>query len=530
MPLPAGGRCPRVTDAIRAHDPLDYWARLQPEAEFAVMHGQAWSYADAINAIDRMAGALVRDLEPGQRVAILSRNSIEMLLLYYAASKAGVVPVPLNYRLADPELEYILDDSAAELVLAADEYTGHIDRLRAQCPAVRRTVAISHMAPSNWDAWADWLAEPIGEHTVAARRHDEVMQIYTSGTTGRPKGAVLTHTGLSNLLHQWRICFPFSPNRRMLVVAPLYHVGGTFHSMHAIGHGGSVYLYADFDAAEVVRALDEERIDTAFLVPAMIQNCLDVPGVDRRAFASFRLLSYGASPISEAALRRALDIWDCDFVQAFGMTECPCITYLSPADHRRALAEKPQLLESTGRPGPGSDVKVVDEDGQQVPAGQIGEILGRGPQLMSGYWKLPDATAEALADGWMHTGDAGCFDAEGYLFVKDRIKDMIVSGAENIYPREIEDVLLTHPAVDDAAVIGVPSPKWGESPLAFVVLAHGSTVDAAELVEFCRDKLAGYKRPRTVEIIDEIPRNPSGKILKRVLREPYWAGQKRSVS
>ncbi|PXX01657.1 long-chain-fatty-acid--CoA ligase [Mycolicibacterium moriokaense] len=519
-----------MVDAIRVHDPLDYWARLQPDAEFVVIDGVACTYGEAAVTVDRMAGALAHSLDPGRRVAILSRNSVEMLLLYYAASKAGVVPVPLNYRLAAPELEYILNDSAAGVVLAAPEYVAQIDALRSKCPAVRTIVAVGNVDFAGWLTWAQWLAHPIDERTALARRHDEAMQIYTSGTTGRPKGAVLTQTGLSNLLHQWRICFPFSPNRRMLVVAPLYHVGGTFHSMHAIGHGGSVFLYTDFDAGEVVRALDEEEIDTAFLVPAMIQSCLAVEDVDQRAFASFRQLSYGASPISEATLRRALDIWRCDFVQAFGMTECPCITYLSAADHRRALAGYPYLLESTGKAGPGSDLKIVGPDGQEVPPGQVGEILGRGPQMMSAYWNLPEATAEALSGGWMHTGDAGCIDAEGYLFVKDRIKDMIVSGGENIYPREIEDVLLAHPSVADAAVIGVPSEQWGESPLAFVVPHDGTDVQIADLAEFCREHLAGYKRPRAFEIVDVVPRNPSGKVLKRVLREPYWADRRRGVS
>ena len=519
-----------MVDAIRIHDPLDYWARLQPGAEFIVMGGQVRTYGQALDTVDRMAGALARDLESGQRVAILSRNSPEMLLLYYAASKAGVVPVPLNYRLAAPELAYLLNDCGASLVLTAPEYVEAVDGLRAQCPALWHAVVIGAEAPGGWSTWERWLADPLPLSVAIERRHDEAMQIYTSGTTGRPKGAVLTQTGLANLLHQWRICFPFSPNRRMLIVAPLYHVGGTFHSMHAIGHGGSVVMYTDFDAGEVVRALDEDDVDTAFLVPAMIQSCLAVDGVDQRQFTKFRQLSYGASPITEATLLRALEIWGCEFVQAFGMTECPCITYLSAADHRRALAGAPHLLESTGRAGPGSDVKIVGEDGRDLPPGQVGEILGRGPQLMQGYWNLPEATAEALAGGWMHTGDAGMLDDEGFLFIKDRIKDMIVSGAENIYPREIEEVLLAHPAVVDTAVIGVPSDKWGETPLAFVVVRPGAEVTLAELENFCRDKLASYKRPRAFEVIDEVPRNPSGKVLKRILREPYWVGRSRAVS
>jgi fatty-acyl-CoA synthase len=519
-----------MVEAIRVHDPLDYWARLQPDAEFVVMDGSSLTYAQAVNNIDRMAGALARDLPPGARVAILSRNSVEMLLLYYAASKAGVVPVPLNYRLAPPELEYILNDSTASVLLASVEYVPVVDALLPNCSQVKTVVSVGDVDPPAWTSWDRWLADPIEERAAMARRHDEVMQIYTSGTTGRPKGAVLTQTGLGNLLHQWRICFPYSPNRRILVVAPLYHVGGTFHSMHAIGHGGSVLLYTDFDAEEVVRALDEDAVDTAFLVPAMIQRCLAVDGMEQRKYASFRMLSYGASPISEPTLRKALDVWGCDFVQGFGMTECPNITYLSASDHRRALAGHPHLLESTGKAGPGSDLKIVGPDGAELAPGEVGEILGRGPQLMSGYWNLPEATAEALACGWMHTGDAGYVDDEGYLFVKDRIKDMIVSGGENIYPREIEEILLTHPSVADVAVVGIPSEKWGESPLAFVVVKPGTDVDPVELEAFCKDKLAGYKRPRAFEFIDEIPRNPSGKILKRVLREPYWSGTARSVS
>jgi acyl-CoA synthetase (AMP-forming)/AMP-acid ligase II len=262
----------------------------------------------------------------------------------------------------------------------------------------------------------------------------------------------------------------------------------------------------------------------------MIQSCLAVPGVEQRRFEDFRFLSYGASPISEPTLRKALETFHCKFVQAFGMTECPNVTYLTDEDHRRALAGEPHLLESTGRAGPGSEIKIVGEDGAELQRGEIGQILGRGAQIMRGYWNLPEATAEALAGGWMHTGDAGLIDEEGYLYVKDRIKDMIVSGAENVYPREIESVLVTHPAVVDVAVIGIPSEQWGETVKAFVVLAEPGAATEDELVEYCRGKLAGYKRPRSIDVLDELPRNPSGKVLKRELRAPYWQGHTRGIS
>jgi fatty-acyl-CoA synthase len=517
------------------HDSLQYWAQEQPDAEFAVHDGVPLTYAAAAARVARMAGALAAELPVGARVAMLSKNSVDLVLLYYAASMAGVVPVPMNYRLAPTEWAYIVNDSGAPLVLAEPDLAAGFDLARSEMDGLGRSVLLDPVVGQtttggNWTPVEQWLADPLPDDVAFERRHDEVMQFYTSGTTGKPKGAVLTQASVFNLLYQWRMCFPFGVGERLLLVVPIYHVGGAFNAFHAIGHGGSMFMMTDFDAPAVVRALDEERITMAFLVPSMIQSCLGVAGIEHRRYEAFRLLSYGASPIAEPTLRAALGIFDCDFVQSFGMTECPCVTYLSADDHRRALQGEPHLLESTGRAGPGSVVKIVDESGKEVPPGTVGEICGRGPQTMRGYWNLPDATAEALQGGWMHTGDAGYLDAAGYLFVKDRLKDMIVSGAENIYPREVENVLFEHPAVADVAVIGVPSEQWGETVKAIVVRRNGAVVTEAELIEHCRTRLAGFKRPRSVDFIDELPRNPSGKVLKRVLREPYWIGHTRYVS
>jgi acyl-CoA synthetase (AMP-forming)/AMP-acid ligase II len=263
----------------------------------------------------------------------------------------------------------------------------------------------------------------------------------------------------------------------------------------------------------------------------MIQACLtQVDDVGARRYADLHLLTYGAAPIAETTLRRALEVFRCEFVQAFGMTEAPNLTYLTHADHERALAGRPDLLLSTGRAGPGSEVKIVDENDRELAPGEVGEICGRGPQLMTGYWHLPDATAEALRGGWMHTGDAGCLDAEGYLYIKDRVKDMIVSGGENIYPREVEDVLFAHPAVADVAVIGVPSERWGEEVKAVVVLAPGQQATPDDLMNWCKGRIAGFKRPRSIDFTDALPRNASGKVLRRELREPYWKDVARRVS
>ncbi len=253
-------------------------------------------------------------------------------------------------------------------------------------------------------------------------------------------------------------------------------------------------------------------------------------GEDWRNFDKLRMIVYGASPIAADVLRKALEVFRCDFAQGYGMTETTAaLTFLSPADHRRALESKPELLLSAGRPIPGTELRIVDDDGQPVPTGTVGEITARGDQLMRGYWNLSEATAEALRGGWMHTGDAGIMDEEGYIFIQDRVKDMIVSGGENIYPREIEDVLFQHPGLTDAAVIGVPDPKWGETVKAIVVKKEGQDVSAEDVLAFCRDKLGGYKQPRSVDFVTELPRNPSGKVLKKELREPYWKGHTRRV-
>ena len=319
---------------------------------------------------------------------------------------------------------------------------------------------------------------------------------------------------------------------RYLIVAPLYHAAAAIASFWAVRQGAFLYLMEDFDPSAVVRVLSEQRIAASTLVPAMIQACLvAVPDVATRRYPELRFIIYGASPIAAETLRRAIEVFGCGFAQGYGMTETTAgATFLTPKEHERALAGKPERLLSCGRPLPGTEVRVVDAGDVDVPVGSVGEILLRGPQLMRGYWNLPEATSEALAGGWMHTGDAGRLDAEGFLYIQDRVKDMIVSGGENIYPREVENVLFEHPAVADVAVIGVPDLRWGEAVKALVVLRPGARAAEDELVEFCRGPLAGFKRPRSVEFMGELPRNASGKVLKKDLREKYWKGHARRVS
>jgi acyl-CoA synthetase (AMP-forming)/AMP-acid ligase II len=323
-----------------------------------------------------------------------------------------------------------------------------------------------------------------------------------------------------------------APGDRDLIVAPMYHAAAALTAFSVVYQSGTLVIHEDFIPPEVVTALSEERILATTLVPAMIQACLVyVPDVAERTYDTLKIIAYGAAPIAEQTLRRAMDVFKCDFLQAYGMTELTAVaTNLSPADHVRALESKPELLLSAGRPILGTEVRIVDENDCLVPNGAMGEIVVRGPQMMKGYWKLPDATAEALRGGWMHTGDAGVVDDAGFLYVQDRVKDMIVSGGENVYPRVIEDVLFTHPAIADAAVIGVPDPQWGETIKAIVVLREGAAATDEDIMDFCRGKLGGFERPRSVDFVAELPRNATGKVLKRVLREPYWEGHSRRVS
>jgi acyl-CoA synthetase (AMP-forming)/AMP-acid ligase II len=518
---------------MRLHDYLEFRARVQPEMDFAIFAGKTLSFSEADAEANRIAHALrAAGLVAGDRFAILSKNCTELALLYYGASKAGVVPVPLNYRLAAPEWSYIIGDSCAKLLIARGELVSGVDPVRGELPQVERWVALGASLPG-WQGWDEFRATAPAERVdCGVTSEDDLYQMYTSGTTGRPKGAVLSHGAVCANVEQVSLVYYARSGERALIVAPLYHAAAAVTTFVTVAGGGTLYIQEDFEPGETVRALSEERIGIATLVPAMIQFCLSaVPDVAQRSYASLRSILYGAAAISETVLRQAIETFGCDFVQGYGMTELTaCATLLLPQDHVRALAGEPGLLLSAGRPVLGTELRIVDADGTDLPRGAVGEMVVRGPQRMKGYWHLPDATQDAIRDGWMYTGDAGRVDEEGFLFIQDRVKDMIVSGAENVYPREVEEVLFKHPAVADCAVIGVPSEQWGEAIKAVVVLREGMSAGEDEIFDFCRDKLAGYKRPSSIDFIEELPRNPSGKVLKRELREPYWKGKERRVN
>ena len=358
------------------------------------------------------------------------------------------------------------------------------------------------------------------------------MQLYTSGTTGLPKGVMLTNANLATAISEAGITFHITDDTVSLVAMPLFHIGGSGWALCAMSRGGRSVILRDVDPNVLLELIAVERITEMFVVPAVLMLVLATPSLRDTDLSSLRLIFYGASPISEDVLVKCMTAFGCAFCQVYGMTETTgAITALSFEDHDPDGPRR-GLLRSAGKPHQSVSLRVVDPDsGQDAPLGAVGEVWTRSPYNMAGYWRKPEETAATIdAEGWLRTGDAGYFDADGYLYLHDRIKDMVVSGGENIYPAEVENVLLSHPAIVDAAVIGVPDPKWGETVKAIVVLAPGETLDEAGVIAHCRVSLAHYKSPTSVDVTDALPRNPSGKILKRELRAPYWAGKERSIN
>ncbi|HEY0647042.1 AMP-binding protein, partial [Phenylobacterium sp.] len=362
---------------------------------------------------------------------------------------------------------------------------------------------------------------------TAPQADDDVLQLYTSGTTGLPKGVRLSNANYSAFLGLRHLVegFDYGPDDTVLILMPMFHVAGTNISFSGLASGGRIVLQAEFVPPTVLKTFGAERVNHVFLAPVMINALLQTPGVEDADFSSLKTVSYGASPISEAVLARATDVFGCGFIQFYGMTETTGAgTTLAPAEHRG------ELLRSCGRPWETLETRIADEDGNTLGPGEIGEIEIRGPIVMAGYWNRPEATAETIRpDGWLRTGDAGFMNEDGFFFVHDRVKDMIVSGGENVYPAEVENAILGCPGVADAAVIGVPDDRWGEAVKAIVVAKPGESPSPADIIAWARERIAGYKAPKSVDFIDALPRNPSGKVLRRELRKPYWEGRDRKV-
>ena len=504
------------------------WEARQPDAVAMSFGPSHWTWAEWAARVRRNAAAQrAAGLVPGDRIAVLDMNHPSCLELTLACAQVGTANAVVNFRLAPPEIVYVINDAKARLLFVGPEFAGAVESIRAQLPTVERVIRVGG-ADDEYEAWL--AAQPPDARVHPAAPDDCFLQLYTSGTTGFPKGVMLTHRGM--LAHSRHFAFgqDYGPSARVQVAMPLFHVGGTSYSLLAISTGARILMMRTPDPAAVLQMLEAEKITHTFLVPALLAAMNQVPGASDRDYSALRALCYGASPMPLPVMRASLRLFPGVMQQVYGMTEqSGVVSVLGPADHEDATVA--HRLVSAGRPMQGVEIEIRDPGtGEAVPTGRLGEIWVRSDQVMRGYWGQPEATAAAITpDGWLRSGDGGHMDADGYVYVTDRIKDMIISGGENIYPAEVERVLAEHPTVQDVAVIGVPDERWGEVPKAVVVAAPGSVVDPAQLLAYCRERLASFKCPKSVDVVAELPRNPTGKVLKRRLRQPYWEGRDRQV-
>jgi long-chain acyl-CoA synthetase len=501
----------RVADVVRRH------AAERPDVMAVRCGSRALTYRSLHDRSSRLAQVLLSaGIRAGDRVAHLDRTGVEIIELLFAASKIGAVTVPLNWRLAQAELETIVADAGCRLMLAGPE---HRSVARGIAEHVPEGVEVVDLGDDYEQRLAAKVASDPGHRGAAS---DTAVQMYTSGTTGLPKGVLTTQRNLAAAFlsaELWR----FDSSTISLTPLPMFHIGGIGWAYLGLVNGATTILVRDFDAAQVLDLLEHERVTNAVFVPTILQMLTAVPGAAERDYSSLRSIAYGASPISSPVLRAALSTFRCELFGVYGLTETTGgVVQLRPEDHD-ADGPRQRLLQSAGRPLPWVEMRIVDPpSGRECATGEVGEVWLRAPNVMAGYYERAAETADALTpDGWLRTGDGGYRDEDGYLFLVDRIKDMIVSGGENIYPVEVEEALWQHPEVAEVAVIGVPDPRWGESVKAVVVRAPGSAVAPDDLVSFARTRLAGYKLPRSFEFVAELPRNPAGKVLKRDLRVRY---------
>jgi fatty-acyl-CoA synthase len=495
---------------------LAHHATRAPDRAMTVFEGATATYGEmATRAAALATGLRAQGVGRGDVVGLLSYNCPEFLETLFAANYLGAIAMPINWRLAAPEVRYILEHSEARALVCDDALADLADEAIKGMDAPPLRVCITPAQPRvGWVALADLRTDPGGLAPAPAAGDHVHRLMYTSGTTGHPKGVMLTHANLAwkNLAHI--VEFGFTSAERGLACGPLYHVGALdLTTTSLIAAGATTILHRAFDAAAVVDEIERSRVTTVWLAPAMVNAIMALPDVERRDLSSVRVIINGGEkmpiPLIERIQRAFPSAW---FADAYGLTETVSgDTFLD----RDSIITK---LGSVGRPCLHLDLEIWDDERRPVPPGERGEIVLRGPKVFKGYWRDPDATAKAFAGGWFHTGDIGVRDDDGYVFIVDRLKDMIVSGGENIAGSEVERVLYEHEAVLEAAVVARPDERWGEVPVAFVALRAGATATADELVEHCRAGLARYKVPKAVTFIDALPRNPSGKVLKRELR------------
>ncbi len=515
-----------LVDITRRH------ARERPEKAALKFEGQVTSYADFDRHGNQLGNALLAaGVTAGKHVGYLGKNTDAYFEAWWGAMKIGAIMVPIGWRLAAPEVSYMIADSHIDVLFVGRELMAMAESLRSERPGLRIIAAEEKAFTDLRDGASD--APP----PYQTRPEDIVIQLYTSGTTGQPKGAMLAHRSFVQHLGavkaakiSWN---HWSDTDVSLLPMPVAHIGGSGWGIYGLFHGATAVIERQFDIDSTFDQIEREKITKMFIVPSALQMLVRHPRARTVDYSHIRQINYGSSPISPTLLRECLDVFGCGFAQMYGMTETiGTIVALPPEDHS---PEGTPRMASAGKPLPGVEIAIIDVDGKRLPPREVGEIITRSIANMAGYWNLPEATARTLdTEGWLHTGDAGYLDEDGYLYIHDRMKDLIISGAENIYPTEVENVISAHPDVAEVAVIGVPDERWGEAVKAFVVPRAGKTIDGNELIAWLRagGRIAGFKLPKTVDVVASLPRNASGKLLKKELRKSFWpaAGSGRQIA
>ena len=509
-------------------DIMEWNARLFPDkiALCEVATGRKWTYKEHNEVVNKLCNALYGlELDKGDRVAVLAGDLIEYCQIAMIC-KAGLAYVPINWRLTEREAAYIINESEAKVLFVDEDHVDVAHSLKKDIPGVKHFICIND-SPGDMINYDDFIAPASPEDPGVDVEESNVLGLpYTSGTSALPKGVIWTHKN-ALMIGKLQIRDPgFRNDDINLGVLPLFHVAMLSVQFPQYMIGTTQYIMR-FEPRAVMETIQKYKITALETVPTMVINMTEHPDRPKYDLSSLRILVYVGSPMPAEAIKRAWNAFGPILFQLYGATEGGG-TILLASDHARALSDpaKEYILRSAGKPMGGAEIKIVDDNGNDVPMGTMGEICFAVNGVVQGYWKKPEETAETFRGGWFHTGDMGRMDEEGYVYILDRKKDIIISGAENISARDVENVIYNHPAVLECAVIGVPSKKWGEEVKAIVVPRQGMTITPEEMIEYCRDKMAGYKRPKSMEIWKELPKNPSGKILKREIRDRYWTGEK----
>ena len=484
--------------------------------------------------VNRLSQGLLKlGLKKGDGVGLLSRNCHQWIETALSLAKLGLRMVPLNMMLREKELTYIINDSEARLLIVDAQKTEMIKGMVGNLPGVKWVIGLHEDHGFNLD-FEMMIQENLSEDPkIPVFPEDLFMTIYTSGTTGHPKGAMLTHANLVAAAICEGYEYRMIPNDVTLTCLPLFFIGGWGSTCLPFLLRGCTQHIVNFDAETVLRLIQDEKITCLIMVPTIINIVTNHPNVRKYDYSSLRSIPFAGSALPVEHWRRAMDVFGNVFLSAYGFTEgCGTVCVLQPEDvNPRGNEKEVRRLASCGRAMVQTVMKLLDEKGREIPEGseEVGEICVKGPTLLKGYWKLPEATAESLRDGWFYTGDMARRDEDGFFYIVDRKKDMIITGGINVYPREIEEVIYSHTAVMDCLVIGVPDEKWGETIKAVITIKPGMKVTSEEIINLCKENLASYKKPTSVDIVEEMPRTASGKLLKRELRDQYWQGRERKI-